>query len=323
MRGSPQHPPFPPLIVILFGILAISTASIFIRYAQEYAPSLVIAAYRLTLATLVLAPFALSRHRIELLALTRRERILTVLSGLFLAIHFATWITSLAYTTVASSVILVSTSPLWVALLSPLTIKESISRSVLIGVFLALAGGVVVGISDACIWTNEQLACPPIADLMRGQAFLGNILALMGAWAGAGYLLIGRRLRVKMTLVSYIFLVYGVAAVILVATMFLAGYLPWGFPAPVYLWLLLLALIPQLLGHSSLNWALRYLSAAYVSITLLSEPVGSTILAYILLDEKPTSLMIFGAILILTGIYIATQSEMQVKGKKEGKVRVE
>jgi drug/metabolite transporter (DMT)-like permease len=124
-------------------------------------------------------------------------------------------------------------------------------------------------------------------------------------------------------LVSYIFLVYGVAAVILVATMFLAGYLPWGFPAPVYLWLLLLALIPQLLGHSSLNWALRYLSAAYVSITLLSEPVGSTILAYILLDEKPTSLMIFGAILILTGIYIATQSEMQVKGKKEGKVRVE
>jgi len=324
MPGSPLRPPIPPLIVIIFGITAISTASIFIRYAQEYAPSLVIAAYRLALATLILAPLALSKHHKELLGLTDRERFLAILSGAFLAIHFATWITSLAYTTVASSVVLVSTSPLWVALLAPLTIKEAITRPVFIGLSLALIGGVIVGLSDTCYWgDNGQFTCPPFDDFIRGRAFFGNMLALMGAWAGAGYLLIGRRLRIKMTLISYIFLVYGFAAIILVTTMFLAGYLPWGYPTPVYLWLLLLALVPQLLGHSSFNWALRYLSAAYVSITLLSEPVGSTILAYILLDEKPTILMIFGAILILTGIYVATQSEVRVKTKKEGKVEVE
>jgi len=323
MNGSPQRIPFPPVIVITFGILAISTGSIFIRYAQEYTPSLVIAAFRLSIATLVLAPIALSRHREELVSLTHRERSLVFLSGMFLAIHFATWITSLAYTSVASSVVLVSTSPLWVTLLSPLVIKESISRFVLIGLFLALAGGIVVGISDTCVWANNKLTCPATMHLIRGDAFFGNILALMGAWAAAGYLLIGRSLRVKMTLISYIFTVYAVAAIILVAVMFLAGYQPWGYPPTVYLWLVLLALVPQLLGHSSLNWALRYLSAAYVSITLLSEPIGATILAYFLLEERPTIVMIFGAILILAGIYIATQSELQARKKKEGNSRIE
>jgi drug/metabolite transporter (DMT)-like permease len=323
MKSSTPHPPFPPLVVILFGVVAISTASIFIRYAQEYTPSLVIAAYRLSLATLVLAPLTLIRYRSELISLTKQQILLAVFSGLFLAIHFATWITSLAYTTVASSVVLVSTSPLWVALLSPLVIKESISRTVLAGLFLALSGGVIVGISDACTLVNGHITCPSMDVFVRGNAFIGNGLALLGAWGAAGYLLIGRQLRAKMELVSYIFLVYGVAALFLIFTMFLAGHSPWGYPNHVYIWLILLALVPQLLGHSSFNWALRYLSAAFVSITMLSEPVGSTILAYILLDEKPTIIMIFGAILILSGIYVATQNDVWGRKKKEGTTKVE
>jgi drug/metabolite transporter (DMT)-like permease len=309
---SQKPPPIPPLLAIAFGILAVSTASIFIRYAQTYAPSLVIAAYRLTIAALVLAPFAL-RKRAELTALSRRQSALAILSGIFLAIHFATWITSLAYTSVASSVVLVCTTPLFVALFSPFTIKEPLSRMAGIGMLLALIGGVIVGMSDTCTLTGLQLTCPPLAEFVRGQAFLGDILALSGAVAAAGYVIIGRQLRARLSLVSYVFAVYGVAAIVLIAIMFASRQTPLGYPPAAYGWFILLALVPQLIGHSTFNWALGYLSAAFVSITLLGEPIGSTILAYFLLDEQPVFLKVFGAILIFAGIIIASRSESTAK----------
>jgi drug/metabolite transporter (DMT)-like permease len=310
MMSQPvQKPPIPPVLVLLLGMLAVSAASIFIRYAQVYAPSLVIAAYRLVLACLILAPVAYLRYRAELRILGLRDLRLALLSGFFLALHFATWITSLEYTSVASSVVLVSTTPLWVALLSPFTLREPVRRVVLAGMILALAGGTIIGLSDACTWQVGGLACPPLADFVQGEAFLGDLLALAGALMAAAYILIGRSLRGKMSLIPYIFVVYGMAALVLVALMLGAGQPATGYPAPAYGWFLLLAIFPQLLGHSTFNWALRYLSAAYVSIALLGEPVGSTILAYFLLQETPTSLKIFGAILILTGIYIASRSE--------------
>jgi drug/metabolite transporter (DMT)-like permease len=304
-----RRAPIPPLLVLALGILAVSTASVFIRNAQAYAPSLVIAAYRLSLATLMLSPIALTRHRKELKALTGRELGLALLSGGFLAVHFASWITSLEYTTVASSVVLVTTTPLWVALLSPLTIKEPITRPILFGMALAVVGSLVVGMSDVCHWGSAGLVCPSLPEFLKQGAFLGDMLALIGAWAAAGYILIGRRLRGGMSLIGYIFVVYGIAAVVLIAVMLASGAKPFGYPPQAYLWFFLLALIPQLLGHSSFNWALGYLSAAYVSISLLGEPIGSTILAYFLLDETPTLLKIFGAILILVGIYIASRSQ--------------
>ena len=125
---------------------------------------------------------------------------------------------------------------------------------------------------------------------------------------GAGYMLIGRRLRGEISLVPYIFLVYGMAGAVLLVAALSSGVKLVGFPPQAYLWLVLLALIPQLLGHSTFNWALRYLSATYVSITLLGEPIGSTILAYFLLKETPSILKIFGAILILAGIFLASRS---------------
>jgi drug/metabolite transporter (DMT)-like permease len=241
--------------------------------------------------------------------LKRNELGLALLSGFFLALHFATWITSLEYTSVASSVVFVSTAPLWVALLSPFALREPVARLVLVGMGLALVGGVVIGLSDTCTWSGLSLACPPLGEFVRGRAFLGDLLALAGALAAAAYLLIGRRLRSGMALIPYIFVVYGMAAAVLVVLMLGAGDSPQGYSPLTYLWFLLLALIPQLLGHSTYNWALRYISAAYVSITLLGEPVGSTLLAYFLLGETPAALKIFGAILILAGIYIASKNE--------------
>jgi drug/metabolite transporter (DMT)-like permease len=290
---------------ILGGILAVSTASIFIRFAQQDAPSLVVAAYRLTLASLILAPLALTRHRAELRSLTRRELLLGLLSGFFLALHFATWISSLEYTTVASSVVLVTTTPLWVALLSPLILREANGKTVVIGMLLALVGGGIVGVSDSCTWQNG-LVCPPLASFVRGTAFLGDFLALCGAWMAAGYILIGRRLRAKMSLIPYIFVVYGMAAIVLLIILVVSSERAFGYLPLTYLWLLLLAIVPQLLGHSTFNWALRYLPASLVSITLLGEPIGSTILAYLILKEAPTPLKIIGAVLILAGIYVAS-----------------
>ncbi|PWB53506.1 MAG: hypothetical protein C3F13_08815 [Anaerolineales bacterium] len=307
---SPKHPPVPPILAIIIGILAVSTASIFIRFAQQEASSLVIAAWRLTIASLILVPVAATRQKRELTSLKRPELLLALLSGIFLALHFATWITSLQYTTVASSVVLVSTIPLWVALLSPFTIKEPITRAVWIGLILALVGGAVVAVSDSCTISAGSIACPSLINFMQGKAFLGDMLAICGAIAGAGYLLIGRKLRAKMSLVGYISLVYGMAAVVLVIIMLSAGEKAFGYSPQIYLWLILLAVIPQLIGHSTFNWALGYLSAAFVSITLLGEPIGSTILAYFILDEKPTSLKLLGGGLILVGIYITSRSEV-------------
>jgi drug/metabolite transporter (DMT)-like permease len=294
------------IVGIIGAILAVSTASIFIRFAQENAPSLVIAVFRLVIASMVLAPIVLTRNRADLFGLGRRDLALGLLAGLFLALHFATWITSLEFTTVASSVVLVTTTPLWVALLSPLVLKESVTRPVIIGMILALLGGTIVGLSDSCRWSSG-LVCPPFNEFVRGQAFFGDFLALAGAWMAAGYLLIGRRLRSKMSLIPYIFVVYSMAAVILVIIMLLGRQSPFGFPPITYFWMLLLALIPQLLGHSTFNWALKYLPASFVAVTLLGEPIGSTILAFIILKETPSGLEFFGGGLILAGIYIASR----------------
>lgn len=297
-------------LALLAGIAAASTAAIFIRFAQqEGSPSIVIAAARLTIASLILAPFALSRYRSDLQRLTRWEWVFALLSGLFLALHFASWITSLEFTTVASSVVLVSTTPLWVAILAPLVLRERLGGSASVGLLLAMAGGVIVGLSDACSWQSGALSCPPLRTFFAGKAFLGDFLALAGAWMAAGYMLVGRKLRSKMELIPYIFVVYGMAAVVLIVIMLGLGESPVGLPPLAFLWFALLALVPQLFGHSIFNWALKYLPASFVSVTLLGEPVGSTILAYFIFQEQPGWIKIGGAVLIMAGIWLAAKLE--------------
>jgi drug/metabolite transporter (DMT)-like permease len=283
--------------------LAVSSASIFIRYAQaDGAPSLVIAAYRLTMAALILLPIVLWRHRDELRRLTRRDLLMVSASGAFLGAHFGTWISSLAYTTVANSVVLVSTAPLFVALIAALFLRERLTRPVQIGLAVALMGSVIVGVSDAC---RPQTGCPPPGEFLRGEDFLGDMLALAGAVTVAAYLIIGRSVRARMSLLVYIFLTYGSAALVLCASVLIGGLPLTGFAPQAFVWLILLALVPQLIGHSSYNWALKYLPATFVSVTVLGEPIGSTALAILLLGERPTALKIIGGVLILSGIFIA------------------
>jgi drug/metabolite transporter (DMT)-like permease len=276
---------------LIVGVSAVSTASTLIRLAQREADSLAIAAWRLTLASLILAPVALTTRRDELRRLSAPEWRLATISGVLLAIHFGAWIASLAYTSVAASVVLVTTSPLFVGLVSHLFLKERLSWHMGIGILVAVAGSAIIGLEDVGEGTHR---------------LLGDGLALLGAVSGAGYFLIGRRLRPRLSLLGYVFPVYAVAAATLMVVAGLSGVRLTGFSGFTWLWLVLMAVGPQILGHSSYNWALRHLTAAYVTLVTLLDPIGATLLAWVILGERPTPLSAVGGGLILAGIAAAT-----------------
>jgi drug/metabolite transporter (DMT)-like permease len=210
----------------------------------------------------------------------------------------------LAYTSVASSVALVSTSPLWVAVIARFAWREPVTPSVWLGLALALSGTIAISLAEV------RAAVSPMP-------LLGNALALAGALAVSAYWLIGRRLRRRLQLVPYVTLVYGAAALFLLAAALLSRQRLGGFKATTYGWFLLLALLPQLLGHSSFNWALGHLPASYVAIATLGEPIGAAFLATIFLGEVPSPPKIAAAALILLGILLALRRE-PVSGEKAG-----
>ncbi|HLF27816.1 MAG TPA: DMT family transporter [Anaerolineae bacterium] len=291
------YPPLTPLPVLLVGLLVASTSAIAVRFALAAgAAALLIAAFRLSLAALLLAPYALARHRPDLTRLKRNDWLIALAAGGCLGLHFAAWISSLRYTSVAASVTLVTTAPLWVALASRLFLGERLSRPVLIGLPLALAGGVLIALDGA--GCAQGSAC--------AQPLLGNLLALLGAIAYAGYLLLGRRLRASLSLAPYIFIVYSTGALALLAVVALSHTPPNGAPEAL-VWIALLAVGPQLIGHSSVNYALRYLPATLVAIVTLGEPLGASLLAFLLLHELPGAAMWVGGALILIGIASATR----------------
>src|SRR5688572_22276355 len=290
-----------PLVVLAFGLLAVSTAAIFIRLAQEEnVPSLVIAAGRMLTASVVLTPIVLRRYWAEVRGLQTREIQLGLISGVFLAIHFATWITSLEYTSVTASVVLVTTNPLFVALLSLPMLGEKVSRKILMGIGLAFLGGLLVAFSG-------DAGDPPT----RAEPLLGNGLAVLGSVTVALYFLIGRRLRARLSLVTYIWMVYSTAAIVLCFVVLIQGQRVTGYPAIAYLWIIAMGLLAQVIGHSSFNYALGHLPAAYVSLVVLGEPIGSTILAMIFLNEFPAELAVLGSAIILTGIGLASRPARQ------------
>jgi len=280
-------------LVLFMGVVAVSFGSIFVRLAE--APPLVIAAYRLGLASLAIGPAALIRSGQELRALSRRDLFYLVIAGVFLALHFGLWIASLSHTTVVSSVILVAMSPLFVGLLSHLLGMDRVTKWMLRGILLSVVGSGAIGYGDFAL---------------GGGALWGDILALGGAVMVTGYLLIGRRLRQGLSLLPYVSLTYSVAAAVTLVLSLLTGQRFTGYSSTTYLMFILLALVPQIIGHSAFNWALGYLSAPFVSVAILGEPVGATILAYLVLNEVPTLLKMIGGAMILSGIYLASRQEV-------------
>ncbi len=289
-----------PYLVLGIGILAVSSSAILITFARaEGVPAVAIAAWRLTLASLLLSPIVLARGPAEWRRLSRTDFALAVLAGVFLAFHFAFWISSLDYTSVMSSIVLVSTNPFFVGLASVFLFEERLRRWTVAGILIAVTGGALVGLTDV----SEA----------GGQSLQGDALALAGAVAVSGYLLIGRRLRSELSLFAYIGLVYSTAAVVLLALAGLMGTRLFGYTPLGYLLIVLLAVGPQLIGHSAYNWALKYVSATFVTVAILAEPIGATLLAIPLLDQIPPPVKIVGGALILVGIYLAARDETRTK----------
>ncbi|MEZ6013507.1 MAG: DMT family transporter [Planctomycetota bacterium] len=285
-------------LLLALGVAAVSTGALFARLAE--AEPLAKAAWRCAVATLVLAVVGGPGAGRALAAAPRSALGATCLAGTCLAVHFATWIASLDFTSVATSLLLVNTNPVWVVLLAPLVNGERASRRALAGVALALSGGVwlAAGASPAADAPAGSLE----GALEEGSRWLGPSLAVCGAWAATGYFLLGRRVGGRIPLVPYLGLCYGVATAWLCVAALARGVPLSGFPAMTYLWVVALGLVPQLIGHSACNAALRRLPALLVALPLLLEPIVGSWLAWAVLGEVPPARAWSAGALVLLGV---------------------
>jgi drug/metabolite transporter (DMT)-like permease len=291
-RASPTIRPHPYLLwpLVCAGIIAISCASILIRLAD--ASSLAIATYRVGLASLILAPYFSLKLPVTWRKWNRRLLGATVLSGFFLALHFVFWVRSLQMTSVASSTTLVCTTPLFVALLSYFCLGEQLPKRSWLGILLVLLGSATIAGNDLSF---------------SEEALFGDFLALAGALAASGYLLAGRFVRRYLDLALYTLGSYGSAALLLLSFSTLTAAPLSGFSNQTYLVLILLAIIPQLIGHTTFNWTLRFLSPTTVAVLILGEPIGATILAYFFFGELITGVKALGLFILGTGIVLSAE----------------
>jgi len=278
-------------IALGIAICAISTGAVLVRLSD--APSGVAAFYRVLFTTVPLLPIALWRYRPAFRQLSRRDLGFATLSGVALAAHFATWFESLAWTSVAASVTLVQAQPLFVAVAAWALLSERIPRRTTAGILVAVAGMVVMSLGDL------------LGGVLVGpNPLLGNGLAVVGAVMAAAYVLAGRSLRQRVALIPYVVIVYSVCTVGLLAVALLQGGPMTDYPPREWLIFVGLAIGPGLLGHTLINWTLAHLESAVVSVSLLGEPVGATILAALLLAETPTPVTVLGGVVVLAGIYV-------------------
>lgn len=273
-------------VIVGLAVGVVSFAAILIRLCT--APTAVIAAFRLGFASLILLPLFVKRggH----LAISRRQVGLCAVSGLFLSLHFLSWIESLKLTTVASSVVLVTTSPVFAAVFAWLLLKEGITRRTMVSIALCFLGSLAIGRGDI---------------RLDPQMLIGDLYALVGAAAFGACFVMGRSLRRSLGHLEYAFLTYGTSALMLLLWMVIRGHGLTGFAPINYLWFFLLALGPQVFGHTSLNWALKYIPAPKVAISILGEPIGSALLAWVFFAEVPGYALLVGGALILYGVYLA------------------
>lgn len=296
VEGRPAKPAKPVVLgALVVAILAVSTASVLFRLSE--APALVKAAYRLLYATLLLAPFALARHGRELRSLPARDWLGLAAVGVVLAVHFASWIRSLDLTSVASSVFLVTLHPLVVAAASAFLFREALGARGWIGAAVAVAGGAWVVFADASGGTPGSA---PLA---------GDALALVGAVAAGAYFLAGRSYRKRLPLLVYVVPVYAACALTLVALAAASGDALGGWPLREHAIFLALAVGPMVFGHTVLNWALAHVSAPAVATTVVGEPLGASLLAWLVLGEGVSTAALPGFALVLGGLLLVAFDE--------------
>lgn len=284
-----------PYTALFVGIISVSFAAIFIRLAT--APAAVMAFYRMGIATAVLLPIVLRHERHLFRGVPRRHIGWMVLGGFFLACHFLLWITSFEYTSVASSVFFVTTQPIFVAIASVFLFNERSSVFLITGIGLAAVGSMVIGAGDLQALGSTNL--------------VGNALAFGGSIMAASYFLVGRHVRQTVSLGIYIVMVYGISAGFLLLFILFNRLSLGGFDGQTWISMVLLAIVPTVIGHTCFNWALKYLPAPIVSAAILGEPVGATVLAFLILQEAPPWYTLLGGLLILSGIYVSSRQPLR------------
>lgn len=301
-----MKPKLNPYIVLIIGLMAASSAATLIGLAQRAgAPSLVIAAFRLVIATLVLGLVVLYRGSWrQLLGVSPRVLLLIVLSGLMLGAHFASWITSIEVTSVTNAVVFVKTTPLWVGLFAPFALKEATRRITWLSIIVVMFGAVIIALSSRP------------AEAGSSSVLLGDGLALLSAFFVACYLMIGRSIREKLDLIPYLFAVYGIASFSVLSVVGLLRLPIATLRTDAFVWMVALGLFPQLIGHSAFNYAMRHMQASLVTIIQLGDTLPQVFLAAIFLADVPTPLQAVGAVIVLLGILIATLFDYRQKQLK-------
>ncbi|MEA5471464.1 DMT family transporter [Spirulina sp. 06S082] len=302
MQIFPKTPKFWQITLILgVGVFAISMSAIFIRLTLEITGfhgvgfSLFLSASRLIIATFMLLPIW---RGVRQTSISPKAFYYAGIAGLCLAFHIAFWISSLSFTSITAATTLVTTNPIWIAILSRFWFQEKLRKLTILGIVIALLGGIAIALGGM---QGESVSSQPL---------LGDILALIGAWFVSFYLLLGRESqRQGLSTSHYITIAYTIAAIALFPFPFFFGFGYLGYPLSVYFYVLLMAVFSQVIGHTTINWAVRWMSPVLVSLIILFEPVGSSILGYFVFGELPSSIVILGAIIILVGVAISIIGE--------------
>lgn len=282
---------------MFFAVFALASSSIFIAKLDQV-PAIVIAFYRMAIATALLLPAALVFKRRELAAFTRRDLGLLALGGICLAVHFGAWITSLKYIPIATSVVLVNSHPLFVVIASYLFLGEKPNARSLAGTLVGLIGMLVIS-RDAFMTAGQNES---------GHMLLGDLLAVVGALAVVGYFIVGRKARARISLLGYATPLYAVCSVFLLLWALIARARLAPYSGREWAYFILLAVLPTIFGHTVFNWALRHVRASVISLAFLGEPVVAGILAFVIFGQRPPLATYLGGALVLAGIYLTTSA---------------
>ncbi|MCM3758630.1 DMT family transporter [Sporosarcina aquimarina] len=282
-----NKPAIHPAIPIIIGVISVALSAIFVKLVSAEAG--VTAFYRMFFSVLLMLPIFLLKYRKEITVLKKRDWIFSTFAGVFLAFHFIFWFESLNYTSVASSTVLVTLQPIFAFAGTYFFFKERLSVKTILSAVIAISGSVIISFGDF------QLG---------GTAFYGDILALIGCALITAYLLFGQDVRQRLSLITYTFVVYSISSITLFFYVLIKGESFGPHSQSDWMWFVLLALIPNLLGHTLFNWAIRWVSTNAISIAILFEPVGASILAYYIFKESLSTAQIIGGIVVLLGILL-------------------
>jgi drug/metabolite transporter (DMT)-like permease len=295
--GEPKMNPYAALVV---GVIAVSASAIFVKLCA--APSGVIAFYRLFFSVIFMLPIFLTKKYVsELLLITKKDWLFSAIAGILLAFHFILWFESLNYTSVASSTVLVTLQPLFAFMGTYLFFKERLSGKAITSGIIAVIGSFIIS------WGDFRIS---------GSALLGDVLAIIACAFVTGYLLFGQTVRKRLSLITYTFVVYFMSSITLLIYVLLRKQSVFPEKTNDWIYFILLALIPTLLGHTLFNWSLKWLSTSTISMAILFEPIGASILAYFLLKEYVLLPQVLGGLIVISGILLFIVDERKIKHKE-------